>query len=323
MENYRELENIVEKVNNSELIPKQIKTDGLNGIHAIQSSLNYQIPQNQLMQFLNSNVIPGSPFIFYERWKPITKLSVPKINEGMYYISDRGRIISDARCRRGIKLLDPVETANGYLRVNLRHADGSSLYYSIHRIVKIEFDPIDGFENLQVNHWDGNKHNNWLYNLQWSTGSENILHAYRNGLKYAKCGENAGNATISNQQAEMIGQLISENQFNHVEIAKNIGCPVHIVDSISCGITWKNIYEKYGLEKYKRGFNVNFSDEELHLLFKYFQDHKHIKYRYLNDLYRNALMDLFGITFSQAMSGTMSRLYNRQSRTDISSLYDF
>ena len=58
-------------------------------------------------------------------------------------------------------------------------------------------------------------------------------------------------------------------------------------------------------------------------MFKYFQDHKNINYKYKSELYRNALMELFGIEMKQSMTATLSRLHNRVTRTDISSQYDF
>lgn len=37
-------------------------------------------------------------------------------------------------------------------------------------------------KKLDVNHLDGNKGNNKLNNLQWATRSENVRHAFKNGL---------------------------------------------------------------------------------------------------------------------------------------------
>lgn len=51
----------------------------------------------------------------------------------------------------------------------------------VHRLVVKTFLP-NPKNNPQVNHKDGNKLNNCLYNLEWVTQSENAKHAYLNGL---------------------------------------------------------------------------------------------------------------------------------------------
>ena len=76
---------------------------------------------------------------FEERWTPITSKSVPNIIEGMYFISDRGRVVSKSSHRKNIKILALVQTVNGYYRVNLRDNNGNGRYYLIHRIEMIEF----------------------------------------------------------------------------------------------------------------------------------------------------------------------------------------
>lgn len=54
--------------------------------------------------------------------------------------------------------------------------------YPIHRLVAEIFIP--NLDNKpEVNHIDGNKHNNRYDNLEWVTTSENRLHAYKTGLQ--------------------------------------------------------------------------------------------------------------------------------------------
>lgn len=53
---------------------------------------------------------------------------------------------------------------------------------TVHALVAKAF--CDGYEaGLQVNHKDGDKLNNTAENLEWVTASENIKHAFANGLK--------------------------------------------------------------------------------------------------------------------------------------------
>lgn len=55
---------------------------------------------------------------------------------------------------------------------------------SLHRILAITFLKCPGeWESLQVNHKDGNKNNNSLNNLEWSTPTEDLVHAFATGLR--------------------------------------------------------------------------------------------------------------------------------------------
>lgn len=70
----------------------------------------------------------------------------------------------------------------GYRTINLTK-EGKSTTFKAHRIILEAFNPVSGFENLLVNHIDGNRLNNKLENLEWVTASENTQKSYDNGRK--------------------------------------------------------------------------------------------------------------------------------------------
>lgn len=53
----------------------------------------------------------------------------------------------------------------------------------VHRIVATTFIPNTDSKKIFVNHKDGDKQNNDVYNLEWVTPSENCTHAYQTGLR--------------------------------------------------------------------------------------------------------------------------------------------
>lgn len=69
----------------------------------------------------------------------------------------------------------------GYLRTNMMHADGRNRKPGQHQIVAWTFIP-NPENKPEVNHRDGNKLNNALYNLEWATQAENKKHASENEL---------------------------------------------------------------------------------------------------------------------------------------------
>ncbi len=99
-----------------------------------------------------------------------------------YEVSNTGKVRSLNYLGHGkIKEMTSNKDAKGYLRVHF-HKDGVDFQKRVHRLVAEAF--INNPDKKpQVNHIDGNKQNNRVENLEWTTARDNILHAYASGLK--------------------------------------------------------------------------------------------------------------------------------------------
>ena len=87
-----------------------------------------------------------------------------------YEVSSLGRI-RHARRKQPLVLIDQ---GMGYLKFSAG-IKGKQRTFKVHRQVALSF--CEGWrEGLQVNHKDGNKHNNRATNLEWVTASENQRH---------------------------------------------------------------------------------------------------------------------------------------------------
>jgi len=108
--------------------------------------------------------------------------------EGLYQVSSLGRVKSLPRVIRGgaskfrtLKERILKGTKNTEYSTVIMYNNGIGRAFKIHRLVAEAF--ITNSNNYQeVNHIDGNKHNNCSYNLEWCTHKENILHAVKNNL---------------------------------------------------------------------------------------------------------------------------------------------
>lgn len=96
-----------------------------------------------------------------------------------YEISSLGRVKSFARYPNGT-ILKPTLSPKGYNYVNLGR--GLENRYFVHALVALVFLG-DRPNGLIVNHKDGNKLNNSIENLEWTTYGQNNKHAYDKGLK--------------------------------------------------------------------------------------------------------------------------------------------
>lgn len=109
--------------------------------------------------------------------------------EGLYQVSNLGSVRSldkwiernkGSYIKKG-KLMTPQLEKNGYYVVRLWDKNGKRTTLGIHRLVAMTF--ISNPENKpEVNHKDLDKSNNTVNNLEWSTRSENMKHATKNGV---------------------------------------------------------------------------------------------------------------------------------------------
>jgi len=89
-----------------------------------------------------------------------------------YFVSNLGRFKNSY----GTIMDNYKVNENGYIRVYIYNKT-----YALHRLIALTF--IENPENKeQVNHIDGNKLNNCVANLEWTTCSENNLHKFKIGL---------------------------------------------------------------------------------------------------------------------------------------------
>lgn len=99
-----------------------------------------------------------------------------------YDVSNEGRVRSRNYLGHGTtKVLALAKDHKGYLRVRLFFGSRRK-NCKVHRLVAEAFIPNPG-GLPEVNHKDGDKTNNRVDNLEWSTAHDNTVHAYRSGLK--------------------------------------------------------------------------------------------------------------------------------------------
>jgi hypothetical protein len=112
-------------------------------------------------------------------WRPVVYGDVVK---GLYEVSSMGevRLTQKTMYRSAGDAVALCPDTKGYPIFCALRESGKRSPIKVHRLVAEAF--IGGSDGLQVNHKDGDKKNNAVFNLEYVTASENVLHAVRNGL---------------------------------------------------------------------------------------------------------------------------------------------
>lgn len=143
--------------------------------------------------------------------------------EGLYQASNHGRILAlprKVKNRFSYKItehcfLKPID-CRGYSQTRL-YKNGKGKTFKFHKLIMMAF---RGKSDLEINHIDGNKKNNNLSNLEYCTRSQNIKHAFDNGLMNSPTGSHHGRSIFTEKE---VIEIWHDNR-PHSQIAKDFKC---------------------------------------------------------------------------------------------------
>jgi len=169
-----------------------------------------------------------------EIWLPINGF------EGYYEISTWGRIKSlkrDSNNHKNTKtqILRPYINKKGYYYLSLMIST-SRYPRQMHRLVNLTF-KFNPLNKPCVNHIDGNKLNNFCYNLEWNTYSENNKHMFDIGLQKKIFGRHINKPKYTETQILEVKRLLLLKKTSS-EIGIIMGMSRENVNSIKWGRSW-------------------------------------------------------------------------------------
>jgi len=165
-----------------------------------------------------------------ELWKPVEKFP-------HYEISNHGRIRS--RKRSVPRILKLVIGRHGYYTVVL-YKRNKAYCFLVHRLVLSAFVGLCP-KGHQANHKNGIKTVNELENLGWITPSDNIGHAYLNGLiNLNHKGTLNPKAKLCNEEVIEIRKLVKKG-IKHRVVAEMFRISREHVSNIVCRRSWNHI----------------------------------------------------------------------------------
>ena len=152
--------------------------------------------------------------------------------DGIYQVSNIGNV-------KNIKYGNMLSLARnlGYVRISVSK-NGIRKNRTVHSLVMAAFVGPRG-EGVLINHIDGNKANNNLYNLEYCSHSHNIKEDFRTGRK-SLAGEKNNRAKLKERQVIKIRELRSQGKLLR-EIAPIYGVQIAVISHICANKYWKHV----------------------------------------------------------------------------------
>lgn len=205
---------------------------------------------NKIMKNVSKRVYIGDD-TYYEEFKQVIYKNIPT----SYIISSHGRFFNSSfHGKKGdLRQIKTRLDKDGYEVVGIC-IDGLQKHVKIHRLVAKAFIP-NPKHKPEVNHINGIKNDNGIWNLEWATGQENMRHALANGLKIPLHGEEVYNSIYTEKDVIKIAELLLKNKsFDYIK--KKTGATSFMIHYVLRKKRWKHITKNYNFDDYHFGKNV-------------------------------------------------------------------
>lgn len=148
-----------------------------------------------------------------------------------YLVSNYGNVKSIERnvnCKTGTrhkkeKLLTPRDV-HGYLRVGFNDSNGKLVHVLIHKLVMYAFGEKRNYPEWEIDHINGNSHDNRFENLEYVSSSENTKRAYTLGLQSKE------KLSLSKRNRVMTPEQIVEMKQTFIAEGRTLGHKVNNID---------------------------------------------------------------------------------------------
>ena len=258
-------------------------------------------------------IVPTETIYPDEIFKPIVMNGISFEN---YLISNHGKVFN----KNTNRYLKWLKSSTGYWRVVL-FKNGERHRFFVHRLMAKAFIPIPrelilaghSEETLVINHIDGNPLHNELDNLEWTTIQGNTIHAFQIGLASNSTGEKSHLAKITNEDAILICEMISQGKRNK-EISEELSNPGHVISEktiqhVRSRECWTALSKNYIFPKLGKAIPNTLSDEDVRSICKLLEQ---------KEFYDREIALRFGVSREHIRD-----IRNRKRRQDISRMYNF
>jgi len=152
-----------------------------------------------------------------------------------YKITENGEVYS---CRNRKIMKNKV--SNGYSSVGLRK-DGRYHYHNVHRLVLMAYGELpEDYQLMQACHNDGDKSNNHISNLRWSTPKENTNDKYAHGTAF-KCPDGEAHHNSRLNVSMVVKMRIDAVLMNTKQIGIKYGVAKLTAYDAIVGNSWKSV----------------------------------------------------------------------------------